>query len=288
MASLKDIRNRIKSVSSTRQITSAMKMVSAAKLRKAQNAITQIYPYANKLQELLSNLSASLDDSQDSKFTSNREVKNVLIVVITSNRGLCGSFNSSVVRRAVLKAETTYADKNVSFFLVGKKAFDMMKARKVNIVSTNTQLMDKASFEQIAAAANELMQQYVEGKYDHIEVIYNHFRNAAIQNLVEEQFLPIKMEQKTKVTVKHDYILEPSKEFIVNELIPKSLKIQFYKTILDSVASEHGARMTAMHKATDSATDMIRDLKLVYNKARQGAITKELLEIVAGAEALHQ
>jgi len=288
MASLKDIRNRIKSVSSTRQITSAMKMVSAAKLRKAQNAITQIYPYANKLQELLSNLSASLDDSQDSKFTSNREVKNVLIVVITSNRGLCGSFNSSVVRRAVLKAETTYAGKNVSFFLVGKKAFDMMKARKVNIVSTNTQLMDKASFEQIAAAANELMQQYVEGKYDHIEVIYNHFRNAAIQNLVEEQFLPIKMEQKTKVTVKHDYILEPSKEFIVNELIPKSLKIQFYKTILDSVASEHGARMTAMHKATDSATDMIRDLKLVYNKARQGAITKELLEIVAGAEALHQ
>jgi len=291
MASLKDIRIRIKSVGSTRQITSAMKMVSAAKLRKAQNAILQIRPYAEKLHEILTNLSESLDSNQDNVYARNKELKKVLIVIITSNRGLCGAFNANVVKRAITQATTTYEKQfqrgDVSFLLIGKKANDMLKSRKLNIVGMHNELFTKLNFETVSTVSQEVMQTFAKGEYDRVDLVYNRFKNAAVQQLTVEQFLPVKAEKKAfSKSFKHDYILEPSKEEIVSELIPKSLKIQFYKALLDSHAAEHGARMTAMHKATDNATEMIRDLKLVYNKARQNAITKELLEIVAGAEAL--
>ncbi|MDF1674069.1 MAG: ATP synthase F1 subunit gamma [Vicingaceae bacterium] len=292
MANLKEIRNRITSISSTKQITSAMKMVSAAKLRRAQDAITQMRPYANKLQEILSNLSASLDSS-DGVYSTEREVKNVLIVSITSNRGLCGGFNNNVIKTAKRLAENDFKGANVTVLSIGKKSSDAFKNTSYGIKGTMLPrhaetIWDDLTFENSSEIAEKLMSQFKEGHQDKIVVIYNQFKNAAVQEIVTEQFLPVlppeSSEENTSTT---DYIFEPNKEFIIQELIPKSLKTQLFKALLDSQASEHGARMTAMHKATDNASDLIDDLKLSYNKARQAAITGEILEIVGGAEALN-
>jgi len=284
MANLKEIRNRITSVSSTMQITSAMKMVSAAKLKKAQDAITAMRPYSDKLTELLQSLSATLDADTGSKFAEQREVNNVIIVAITSNRGLCGAFNSNILKQCNALA-TKYSDKNVSFLTVGKKANDLL-SRNFNIVSNESNVYDDLTFDNVAAIAETLMEKFVNGEVDKIEIVYNKFKNAATQIVMTEQFLPIvPVESDSEVVL--DYIFEPNKVQIVEELIPKSLKTQLYKSIRDSFASEHGARMTAMHKATDNATELRDQLKLTYNKARQAAITNEILEIVGGAEALN-
>ncbi|MCG2460933.1 ATP synthase F1 subunit gamma [Flavobacteriaceae bacterium F89] len=285
MANLKEIRNRIASVSSTMQITSAMKMVSAAKLKKAQDAITAMRPYSDKLTELLQNLSASLDVDSDSKYSDNREVKKVLVVAVTSNRGLCGAFNTNVIKRSQALANETYAGKQVDFMAIGKKANDIL-SKKTNVISNHSQVYDDLSFDNVALIAEELMALFANGSYDRIDVVYNKFKNAATQTVMTEQFLPIVPVAEGE-NVNADYIFEPTKAEIVEQLIPKSLKTQLYKEIRDSFASEHGARMTAMHKATDNATELRDQLKLSYNKARQAAITNEILEIVGGAEALN-
>jgi F-type H+-transporting ATPase subunit gamma len=286
MANLKEIRNRISSVSSTMQITSAMKMVSAAKLKKAQDAITAMRPYADKLTELLQSLSATLDADSGSKFADQREVKNVIIVAITSNRGLCGAFNSNILKRSNVLAEQYKAKgQKVSFLTVGKKANDLL-SRSFDIVSNESSVYDELTFDNVAVIAESLMEKFVSGEADRIEIVYNKFKNAATQIVITEQFLPIVPVQNDSNAVL-DYVFEPKKEEIVEELIPKSLKTQLYKGIRDSFASEHGARMTAMHKATDNATELRDALKLTYNKARQAAITNEILEIVGGAEALN-
>ncbi len=283
MANLKEIRNRIASVSSTMQITSAMKMVSAAKLKKAQDAITAMRPYANKLTELLQNLSATLDADSGSKYSEQRELKNVLIVAITSNRGLCGAFNSNIIKQANLVAERY--DANVSVVAIGKKANDAL-SNNFEVISNQSPVYDDLTFDNVAEIAEMLMEQFESKAFDKIEIIYNKFKNAATQEIMTEQFLPIEpLEGDTNANL--DYIFEPSKEEIVETLIPKSLKTQLYKSIRDSFASEHGARMTAMHKATDNATELRDQLKLTYNKARQASITNEILEIVGGAEALN-
>ena len=283
MANLKEIRNRIASVSSTMQITSAMKMVSAAKLKKAQDAITAMRPYANKLTELLQNLSATLDADSGSKYSEQRDVKNVLIVAITSNRGLCGAFNSNIIKQANLVAERY--DANVSVVAIGKKANDAL-SKNLEVISNQSPVYDDLTFDNVAEIAEMLMQKFESKAVDKIEIIYNKFKNAATQEIMTEQFLQIEpLEGDTNAN--HDYIFEPSKEEIVETLIPKSLKTQLYKSIRDSFASEHGARMTAMHKATDNATELRDQLKLTYNKARQASITNEILEIVGGAEALN-
>ena len=283
MANLKEIRNRIASVSSTMQITSAMKMVSAAKLKKAQDAITAMRPYADKLTELLQNLSATLDADSGSKYSEQRELKNVLIVAITSNRGLCGAFNSNIIKQANLVAERY--DAKVSVVAIGKKANDAL-SKNFEIISNQSPVYDDLTFDNVAAIAEMLMAQFESKAFDKIEVVYNKFKNAATQEIMTEQFLPI-VPLESESTVSLDYIFEPSKEEIVETLIPKSLKTQLYKAIRDSFASEHGARMTAMHKATDNATELRDQLKLTYNKARQASITNEILEIVGGAEALN-
>ncbi len=286
MANLKEIRNRISSVSSTMQITSAMKMVSAAKLKKAQDAITAMRPYADKLTELLQSLSATLDADSGSKFAEQREVKNVIIVSITSNRGLCGAFNSNILKRSNVLAEQYKAKgQNVSFLTIGKKANDLL-SRNFDIVSNESPIYDDLTFDNVSVIAESLMEKFVSGEVDKIEIVYNKFKNAATQIVMTEQFLPIVPVQSDSNVIL-DYVFEPSKEQIVEELIPKSLKTQLYKGIRDSFASEHGARMTAMHKATDNATELRDALKLSYNKARQAAITNEILEIVGGAEALN-
>jgi len=283
MANLKEIRSRISSVQSTMQITSAMKMVSAAKLKKAQDAITAMRPYAEKLTELLQNLSASIEDNLDVSFTQQREVKKVLIVAITSNRGLCGAFNANVVKQ-VRSLEESYKGKAVTIYTIGKKSGDAF--RKTNsIAGENTAIFDNLSFDNAAEIAQELMDKFAAGEFDKIELVYNQFKNAATQIIKTEQFLPLAA-GGTQATASADYIFEPTKEEIVLTLIPKSLKTQLYKAIRDSFAAEHGARMTAMHKATDNATELRNQLKLTYNKARQAAITNEILEIVGGAEAL--
>lgn len=285
MANLKEIRNRIGSVSSTMQITSAMKMVSAAKLKKAQDAITAMRPYADKLTELLQNLSSGLDSDSGSNYAENREVNNVLIVAISSNRGLAGAFNSNIIKEAKRLAETTYANQEVSFVTIGKKANDII-GKSHNVITNNNEIFDDLTFDNVAVIAEDLMERFATGEFDKIEIIYNKFKNAATQIVTTEQFLPIlPVEQGTTSNV--DYIFEPSKQQIVEGLIPKALKTQLFKGIRDSVASEHGARMTAMHKATDNATELRDALKLQYNKARQAAITNEILEIVGGAEALN-
>ena len=285
MANLKEIRNRIASVSSTMQITSAMKMVSAAKLKKAQDAITAMRPYSDKLTELLQSLSASLDGDAGSKFSDNREVNKVLVVAITSNRGLAGAFNSNILKQCTLLINETYTGKQVDFMAIGKKANDFL-GKKSTIVANHSGLYDNLTFENAAAIAEDLMERFTSGEYDRIDVVYNKFKNAATQLVMTEQFLPI-VPVEGAASVSGDYIFEPSKPEIVAELIPKSLKTQLYKGIRDSFASEHGARMTAMHKATDNATELRDQLKLTYNKARQAAITNEILEIVGGAEALN-
>jgi F-type H+-transporting ATPase subunit gamma len=285
MANLKEIRNRISSVSSTMQITSAMKMVSAAKLKKAQDAITAMRPYADKLTELLQGLSATLDANSGSKFSDQREVNKVLIVAITSNRGLCGAFNSNIIKEVNKLAQVTYANKEVSYLAIGKKANDTFK--KTNkVIANESAIFDDLTFDNVAKIAQMLMDKFVARDYDKIVIVYNKFKNAATQEIMTEQFLPIvPVEADTNVNL--DYIFEPSKIEIVEQLIPKSLKTQLYKGIRDSFASEHGARMTAMHKATDNATELRDQLKLTYNKARQASITNEILEIVGGAEALN-
>lgn len=285
MANLKEIRNRITSVSSTMQITSAMKMVSAAKLKKAQDAITAMRPYAEKLTELLQSLSSTLDADAGGEFTTQREVKNVLIVAITSNRGLSGAFNSNVVKEVRRITEAEYAGKKVDYVTVGKKGNDILK-KTGRVVSNNNGVFDNLTFDNVSAVADELVQLFKEGKYDRIVLVYNQFKNAATQIIKAEQFLPLAPVKGEAVNTV-DYIFEPSKEEIVLTLIPKMLKTQLYKAVRDSFASEHGARMTAMHKATDNATALRNQLKLTYNKARQAAITNEILEIVGGAEALN-
>lgn len=292
MANLKEIRNRIVSISSTRQITSAMKMVSAAKLRRAQDAITQMRPYSRKLQEILENLSAGLDSSEG-VYSQEREVKNVLFISITANRGLCGGYNNNVIKTVKKLADTEYKNCNVTIISIGKKSMDAFKLspsaiKGKEIFSKSVEIIDNLNFENTAEIAQTLMDEFAAKKQDKMILVYNQFKNAAVQEIQVEQFLPVvPTTNESKTSSSAEYIFEPNKEFIIQELIPKSLKTQLFKALLDSQASEHGARMTAMHKATDNATDLINALKLSYNKARQASITNEILEIVAGAEALN-
>ena len=262
-----------------------MKMVSAAKLKKAQDAITAMRPYAEKLTELLQNLSATLDGDVGGEFTTQREVKKVLIVVVTSNRGLAGAFNTNAIKEAKNRA-AFYADKQVDIFAIGKKGNDVL-SKTLSVVDNQSAIFDDLTFDNVALISDLLTQKFVSGEYDKIELIYNQFKNAATQIVQTEQFLPLAPIKSDKPVSTGDYIFEPSKEEIVLTLIPKSLKTQLYKGIRDSFASEHGARMTAMHKATDNATELRNQLKLTYNKARQASITNEILEIVGGAEALN-
>jgi F-type H+-transporting ATPase subunit gamma len=284
MANLKEIRNRITSVSSTMQITSAMKMVSAAKLKKAQDAITAMRPYAEKLTELLQNLSSTLEGEVGGSYTKQREINKVLVVAITSNRGLCGAFNTNVIKQAKVVAES-YNGKQVDIFAIGKKGNDIL-AKTNKVIENHSDIYDNLTFDNVAIITNILTDKFISGDYDKIEIVYNQFKNAATQIVQTEQFLPLAPVKSDKPVSTGDYIFEPSKEEIVETLIPKMLKTQLYKSIRDSFASEHGARMTAMHKATDNATELRNQLKLTYNKARQAAITNEILEIVGGAEAL--
>ncbi len=285
MANLKELRNRITSVSSTMQITSAMKMVSAAKLNKAQDAITKMRPYAEKLTELLQNLSASLEGDAQSPYTQVRPVEKVLIVPISSNRGLAGAFNSNIVKRTNALVNE-YASAEVELFSIGKKANDILKKNQT-VIDVNTNVTENPTYDEVAEIAEYIMKAYADKTYDKIILVYNSFKNAATQIVKAEQFLPLETSTETpQDAASTEYIYEPSKVEILNELIPKSLKIQLFKALRDSIASEHGARMTAMHKATDNATELRDGLKLSYNKARQAAITNEILEIVAGAEAL--
>ena len=283
MANLKEIRARITSVGSTMQITSAMKMVSAAKLKRAQDAITQMRPYANKLSELLVNLSSTLDTSEGGVYAQAREVKSILIVAVTSNRGLCGAFNNNVIKGAKAIAEDY---EHAAFLTIGKKATEHFTKNGYEVIASHDNLYNNLSFTNTSVIAHDLMNYFVEGTYDKVVVVYNQFKNAASQNLITEAYLPVETQAEDTATIS-DYIFEPEKEEIVAELIPKSLKLQLFKAVLDSHASEHGARMTAMHKATDNAGELKRELTLTYNKARQAAITGEILEIVGGAEALN-
>ena len=290
MPSLKEIRNSITSVGSTMQITSAMKMVSAAKLKRAQDAITQMRPYSEKLQEILSNLSATLDLSENA-FSDTREVKNVLIVGITSNRGLCGGFNNNVIKRVTQLVNEEYKDANPRVLCLGKKIRDSYKRSDAYFINDALapveDIFNALNFENTTVIANELMRMFTAKEFDKVVVVYNRFVNAATQDVRTEQYLPIVPTVQEDNSSAGDYIFEPSKLEIVADLIPKSLKIQLFKGLLDSNAAEHGARMTAMHKATDNASELQKSLKLSYNKARQAAITNEILEIVGGAEALN-
>jgi len=296
MANLKEVRNRIKSVSSTQQITKAMKMVSAAKLKRATNAIVQLRPYANKLKDLLANLSASLEDGS-SPFLQQREPNKVLVVVVSSNRGLAGAFNANVIKTANNLIAEKYSEQlragNVSIVAIGKKSQEFYTRRKYNVIGNNNDLYLDLNFINASVITQSIMDGFLKGEYDRVELVYNQFKNAAMQILTIEQLLPVpKPEVKKDDTKKDlnkvqvDYILEPSQEAIVEQLIPKNIKIQLYKAVLDSNASEHGARMTAMDKATENAGDLLKALKLAYNQARQAAITTELTEIVSGAAAL--
>jgi F-type H+-transporting ATPase subunit gamma len=290
MANLKEIRTRIASVNSTRQITSAMKMVSAAKLRKAQNAIIELRPYAGKIHEILGNVvRASGASVEDNPYSRSGKIEKVLFVLIASNRGLCGAFNTNVVKKALELIDEKFAnlflDRKVDIITIGKKANDMLKARKIHISASHHEIYENLDFKTVSVLANEVMDQFKSKEYDEVYLIYNEFKNVGVQLMASELFLPVQLkEDKSKREA--DYIFEPNKEDISAKLIPYALKIQFYKAILESNAAEHGARMTAMHKATDNATELLKELKLNYNKARQAAITNEILEIVGGAEAL--
>ena len=286
MANLKEIRNRISSVGSTMQITSAMKMVSAAKLKRAQDAILQMRPYANKLTELLVNLSSSLDSSEGGDFSVNRETKNVLLIPITSNRGLCGGFNANIIKQTISLIKDTYSDKTVSVLSIGKKSSEYFRNNNYNVISSHDDIFSDLTYDSVAKIAEDVMQSYLDLKYDKVILVYNQFKNAATQNVMSENYLPVESPEEEGAVI-GDYIFEPEKKEIIEQLIPKSLKTQLFKAVLDSHASEHGARMTAMHKATDNASELKKDLTLSYNKARQAAITAEILEIVGGAEALN-
>lgn len=290
MANLKEIRSRITSVNSTKQITSAMKMVSAAKLRRAQDAITQMRPYASKLQEILINLSGSLDVNENI-YGKVREENRVLIISVTSNRGLCGAFNNTVIKE-VKRLINAHEGSEVKVLSIGKKSFDAFKKTShvpgAGYPEEPYTVYDNLTFEEVSGISESVMDKFAEKKVDKVYLVYNSFKNAAVQILQSEQFLPIQKPQVKEENQKQvEYIFEPGKAEIVEELIPKSLKTQLYKAVLDSHAAEHGARMTAMHKATDNATELVKELKLTYNKARQASITNEILEIVAGAEALN-
>lgn len=296
MSNLKEIRTRIASVSSTRQITSAMKMVSAARFRKAQDAILQIRPYADKIRYILSILGDVLSEDEDFVYTRQKEVEKVLLVVVTSNRGLCGAFNTSLIRSTVKLIEENYSSQNsagnLELVLVGKKGEDFFKRRTYKISETRHDLIDHVNHSEAIQFGIELTRKFTQGEYDRIDLIYNQFKNAAVQIFSHEQYLPIPpvTENEPDGDGVHetfvDYIFEPSKKYLLENIVPKSLQIQVLKALLDSNASEHGARMTAMHKATDNATELIKELKLEYNKARQASITNEILEIVSGANAL--
>ena len=283
MANLKEIRIRIGSVSSTMQITSAMKMVSAAKLKKAQDAITAMRPYSNKLSELMNSFSGS---SEDKSLSLKRKINKVLIVAISSNRGLCGAFNANIFKEVNnLKSKLEFKNSEIHFLTIGKKINDSL-SKTEKIIKNESELFDNLNYQNVSSICENLMTYYLSHEYDHIELVYNSFKNAATQIIKSEQFLPIPVSESND-SLKNDYIFEPSQESIVNTLIPKSLKMQLFKAVRDSFASEHGARMTAMHKATDNASELRDELKLTYNKARQASITNEILEIVGGAEALN-
>jgi len=291
MANLKEIRIRIASVISTRQITSAMKMVSAAKLRKAQDAILQIRPYAGKLHDILMSLVDSLAAGEGNEYAQERDPDRILLVVITSNKGLCGAFNSNVIKKTLQMIEEDFSSQsaggNVHLLVIGKKGYDFFKSRSLPIIDNQSQLYDHLTFENVSPLVEDLMDKFLRKDYDRILLVYNQFKNAAVQLLTVETFLPVKIEvPKDQEVIHPDYIFEPTKEVMVKEIIPKSLKIQFFKALLDSFAAEHGARMTAMYKATDNATELLNTLRLNYNKARQASITNEILEIVSGANAL--
>ena len=286
MANLKEIRSRITSVGSTMQITSAMKMVSAAKLKRAQDAIVKMRPYANKLTELLESLSASLDSSDGGVYSTKREISKVLIVPITSNRGLCGGFNAYIIKRVYTLINDHYKNKEISILSIGKKSSEHFLKNNFNIIGSHDELFNDLTFENVSSIADVIMKKYREGNFDKVVLVYNQFKNAATQIIMSENFLPIQSESNDTEAA-GDYLFEPTREEIVEELIPKSLKTQMFKAILDSHAAEHGARMTAMHKATDNASELKKELTLTYNKARQAAITGEILEIVGGAEALN-
>jgi len=284
MGNLKEIRTRISSVGSTMQITSAMKMVSAAKLRRAQENVMRIRPYSQKMQEILENISSG---DNDNVFAKKKDLKKILIIAISSNRGLCGAFNSNIAKQVLLLKKSIYKDLKVDVLLIGKKASDVLKSKNVLAIEDFNHVYDDLNFESVANIAEKYIDLFAKGEYDAIDLVYNQFKNAATQIVTTESFLPIKIEKNVENKSTLDYIYEPSKEYIVEDIIPKSLKTQLFKAVLDSYASEHGARMTSMHKATDNATEMLNDLQLTYNKARQAAITNEILEIVGGAEALN-
>ena len=285
MSGLKEIRNRISSVSSTMQITNAMKMVSAAKLKKAQDSISATLPYSNKLSELIKNISSSTDSDDTNPLFEKREPKNLLIIAITSNKGLCGGFNSNIIKE-VNNIKSTSASKRVDLLTIGKKGDDIL-SKKFEVISSHNDVYDNFNYSNIKEIAETVMQKFSDKEYDEVTLVYNHFKNAATQIVTKEQYLPIEESADENNSVSGDYIFEPNRPKILNELIPKSLSIQLFKAISDSIAGEHGARMTAMHKATDNASELRDQLKLTYNKARQTAITNEILEIVGGAEALN-
>ena len=285
MSGLKEIRNRISSVSSTMQITNAMKMVSAAKLKKAQDSISATLPYSNKLSELIKNISSSTDSDDTNPLFEKRESKNLLIIAITSNKGLCGGFNSNIIKE-VNNIKSTSASKRVDLLTIGKKGDDIL-SKKFEVISSHNDVYDNFNYSNIKEIAETVMQKFSDKEYDEVTLVYNHFKNAATQIVTKEQYLPIEESADENNSVSGDYIFEPNRPKILNELIPKSLSIQLFKAISDSIAGEHGARMTAMHKATDNASELRDQLKLTYNKARQSAITNEILEIVGGAEALN-
>ena len=291
MANLKEVRTRIQSVKSTQQITKAMKMVAASKLRKAQDAILQMRPYVQKLYGILGNASASLDGEQQSEFSIERDVKNVLIVVITSDRGLCGAFNTNVIKASLSLIEEKYPEQessnNLWIMPIGKKSYDYFKKRGFQLVEDYYEIFSDLSFDKVKEAAEFAMDGFLNENFDAVELVYNEFKNVATQILRTEQFLPIVNEENEEESdASTDYIFEPSVEYIIQEMIPRTLKIQYYKAVLESNASEHGARMTAMDQATENAGELLNDLKLIYNRTRQAAITNEILEIVGGAEAL--
>ena len=287
MPNLKEIKSRITSVKSTIQITSAMKMVSAAKLKKAQDAIIQLRPYSNKLTEIMSSVSSASEDSSQNKYSEVREVSKILLVPITSNRGLCGGFNANIIKKTIEIEKELNSKSELTILSIGKKSSEFFKKNKYNVHSTHDDVFQDVNYEDVSKIAEMILNDFANEKFDKVILVYNQFKNAATQIVMQEDFLPLNKTQSENSQKAVDYIYEPGKDEILNELIPKSLKTQLFKAILDSNASEHGARMTAMHKATDNATELKNELTLSYNKARQAAITGEILEIVGGAEALN-
>ena len=287
MPNLKEIKSRITSVKSTIQITSAMKMVSAAKLKKAQDAIIQLRPYSNKLTEIMSSVSSASEDSSQNKYSEVRDVNKILLVPITSNRGLCGGFNANIIKKTIEIEKELNSKSELTILSIGKKSSEFFKKNKYNVHSTHDDVFQDVNYEDVSKIAELILNDFANEKFDKVILVYNQFKNAATQIVMQEDFLPLNKTQSENSQEAVDYIYEPGKDEILNELIPKSLKTQLFKAILDSNASEHGARMTAMHKATENATELKNELTLSYNKARQAAITGEILEIVGGAEALN-